>query len=138
VYHSSAILLPDGRVATFGGNPVGSFEYRIEIYSPSYLSTGAERPKITAAPTEISYGGQYALTTTQASPLSSAVLVRPAAVTHSSDSNQRLVRLGLTRTANGVDVSVPQNPNLTPPGWYMLFVLDSTGVPSVASWVHVS
>jgi Galactose oxidase-like, Early set domain len=138
VYHSSAILLPDGRVATFGGNPIGSFEYRIEIYTPKYLSTGTARPTITSAPTEMAYGGSYALSTTQASPLTSAVLVRPASVTHSSDSNQRLIKLGLTTTAHGVDVSVPQNPNLTPPGWYMLFVLDSTGVPSVASWVHVS
>jgi hypothetical protein len=138
VYHSSAILLPDGRVATFGGNPVGSFEYRIEIYTPKYLSTGTARPTITRAPTEMTYGGQYSLSTTQASALTSAVLVRPAAVTHSSDSNQRLVELGMTTTSGGINVSVPQNPNLTPPGWYMLFVLDSSGVPSVASWVHVS
>ncbi len=138
VYHSSAILLPDGRVATFGGNPVGSFEYRIEIYSPKYLSTGTARPTITSAPTEMTYGGSYALTTTEASALKSAVLVRPAAVTHSNDSNQRLIKLGLTTTANGLNVSVPPGANLTPPGWYMLFVLDSTGVPSVASWVHVS
>lgn len=138
VYHSSAILLPDGRVATFGGNPVGSFEYRIEIYTPKYLSTGTARPTITRAPAEMTYGGQYSLSTTQASALTSAVLVRPAAVTHSSDSNQRLVKLGMTTTSGGINVSMPQNPNLTPPGWYMLFVLDSSGVPSVASWVHVS
>jgi hypothetical protein len=138
VYHSSAILLPDGRVATFGGNPVGSFEYRIEIYTPKYLSTGTPRPTITSAPTEMPYGGTYPVSTTQASALTSAVLVRPAAVTHSSDSNQRLVKLGMTTTAGGINVSVPQNPNLTPPGWYMLFVLDSNGVPSVAHWVHVS
>jgi hypothetical protein len=70
--------------------------------------------------------------------LTSAVLVRPAAVTHSSDSNQRLVKLGLTTTANGISVAVPANPNITPPGWYMLFVVDASGVPSVAKWVHVT
>jgi hypothetical protein len=138
VYHSSAILLPDGRVATFGGNPVGHFEYRIEIFTPHYLSTGTARPTIASGPTEMTYGGSYSLATTQASALTSAVLVRPAAVTHSSDSNQRLIKLGMTTTANGVNVSVPPGPNLTPPGWYMLFVLDSSGVPSVAHWVHIT
>jgi hypothetical protein len=138
VYHSSAMLLPDGRVATFGGNPIGSFEYRIEIYTPAYLGKGTPRPTITSGPTEIAYGGSYGFGTTQASALKSAVLIRPAAVTHSSDSNQRLVSLGMTTTATGVSVSVASNPNLAPPGWYMLFVNDSTGVPSVARWVHLA
>jgi hypothetical protein len=138
VYHSSALLLPDGRVATFGGNPKGSFEMRIEIYTPDYLETGTPRPRITTAPTEIHYGGGYALRTAQSSPLRSAVLVRPGSVTHSSDSNQRLVDLGFTRTATGLSVSVPSDPNLAPPGWYMLFVVDGEGVPSVASWVHLT
>jgi hypothetical protein len=138
VYHSSALLLPDGRVATFGGNPEGSFEMRIEIYTPAYLEQDTPRPRITSGPTEMTYGGSYALGTTQASVLTSAVLVRPAAVTHSSDSNQRLVRLGLTATASGVAVSVPAQRNITPPGWYMVFVVDANGVPSVAKWVHVT
>ncbi len=138
VYHSSALLLPDGRVATFGGNPQGSFEMRIEIYTPAYLEKDTPRPRITSGPTEMTYGGGYSLGTTQSSALTSAVLVRPAAVTHSSDSNQRLIKLGLTTTANGISVSVPTQPNITPPGWYMLFVVDSNGVPSVAKWVHVT
>ncbi len=138
LYHSSAMLLPDGRVATFGGNPKGSFEMRIEIYTPEYLRTNTARPRITSGPTEMTYGGTYSLGTTQASALKSAVLIRPAAVTHSSDSNQRLIDLALTPTGNGASVTVPREPNLTPPGWYMLFVNDANGVPSVAKWVHVS
>lgn len=138
VYHSSALLLPDGRVATFGGNPEDSFEMRIEIFTPPYLQRSGPRPAITDAPTEMTYGGVYDLDTTEASPLRSAVLVRPAAVSHSSDSNQRLVDLGAVVTPGGASVTVPSNRNLTPPGWYMLFVVDGTGVPSVARWVHVS
>jgi hypothetical protein len=138
LYHSSAMLLPDARVATFGGNPKNSFEMRIEIYTPEYLRKDTPRPRITSGPSEMTYGGTYSLGTTQASPLTSAVLVRPAAVTHSSDSNQRLVDLGVTTTAGGINVRVPGNPNLTPPGWYMLFVNDANGVPSVAKWVHVT
>jgi hypothetical protein len=136
-YHSSALLLPDGRVATFGGNPEDSFEMRIEIFTPPYLQQETPRPRITSAPTELDYGGQYAVGTSQAAPIRSAVLVRPAAVTHSTDANQRLVDLPFTATANGVNVRVPGSRNLTPPGWYMLFVVDTNGVPSVAKWVHV-
>lgn len=138
VYHSSALLLPDGRVATFGGNPENRFEMRIEIYTPPYLQTNTTRPTVTHAPSEITYGGTYSLGTTQVAALRSAVLVRPAAVTHSMDPNQRLVDLAYTTTDDGLAVTVPENPNLTPPGWYMLFVVDANGVPSVATWVHVS
>jgi hypothetical protein len=59
VYHSSALLLPDARVATFGGNPEDSFEMRIEIFEPPYLQANTPRPRITGKPTEIGYGGQY-------------------------------------------------------------------------------
>lgn len=138
VYHSSALLLPDGRVATFGGNPENGFEMRIEIYKPPYLQTNTPRPTITSGATEIALGNTYAVGTTQAAPIKSAVLVRPAAVTHSSDSNQRLVDLPFTETANGISVTVTNNQNLAPPGWYMLFVVDGNGVPSVAKWVHLS
>jgi hypothetical protein len=137
-YHSSALLLPDGRVATFGGNPEDSFEMRIEVFSPPYLMTGGTRPTIATAPTEITYGGNYSVATTQASALRSAVLVRPSAVTHSLDADQRLLDLPFTTTANGISVAVNGNRNLAPPGWYMLFVVDGAGVPSVAKWVHLS
>jgi hypothetical protein len=138
LYHSSALLLPDGRVATFGGNPDDGFEMRIEIFTPGYLQKNTPRPTISSAPTEITYKGTYALHTTQAAAIKSAVLVRPMAVTHSTDPAQRLVDLPFTATASGVSVSVTNSKNIAPPGWYMLFVVDGNGVPSVAKWVHLS
>jgi hypothetical protein len=137
-YHSSAVLLPDGRVATFGGNPEDRFEMQIEVYKPPYLQTDTPRPTISGGPTEIALGGTYTLATEQAAPVRSAVLVRPTAVSHSSDPNQRLVDLPFTATGNGIQFSVTGNQNLAPPGWYMLFVVDGNGVPSVAKWVHLS
>lgn len=137
-YHSSALLLPDGRVATFGDNPTnGSFELRIEIYSPDYLTRGA-RPQITRAPSEMAYGGEYGISTTSAAPIRDVSLVRPMAVTHSVDGNQRLVDVPFARGPGGdLTLSLTDNANLAPPGWYMLFATDTAGVPSVASWVHV-
>jgi hypothetical protein len=137
-YHSSAILLPDGRVATFGNNPAnGTFELRIEIYSPDYLARGP-RPTVTDAPTEMSYGGQHTITTSSSAPIRDVSLVRPMAVTHSVDGNQRLVDVPFTRGPGGrLQLSVTDDPDLAPPGWYMLFATDTTGVPSIASWVHL-
>jgi hypothetical protein len=135
-YHSGALLLPDGRVLTFGGNPRdGSFEMNLEIYSPSYMTK--PRPSISSAPVNITYGGSFAVGTSET--ISSAVLIRPSSVTHSSDSNQRSIDLTLSNaTASGATLTVPANPNLTPPGWYMLFVRNADGTPSVARWVKVA
>jgi hypothetical protein len=134
-YHSGALLLPDGRVLTFGGNPRdGSFEMNLEIYSPSYMTK--TRPQITAAPSGAAYGASFPVSTDMQ--IGSAVLIRPSAVTHSSDSDQRSVDLGLSNvTASGATLTVPANPNLAPPGWYMLFVRDASGTPSVAKFIHI-
>jgi hypothetical protein len=137
-YHSSAVLLPDGRVVTFGNNPPDrSFDLRIEIYSPEYLTKGP-RPEITSVPTEMSYGGSYPMATTQSAPIRDVSLIRPMAVTHSVDANQRLVDVPFSVRDDGrLELSITGNPNLAPPGWYMLFATDETGVPSVASWVRI-
>jgi hypothetical protein len=134
-YHSGALLLPDGRVLTFGGNPRdGSFEMNLEIYSPGYMTK--PRPSISSAPVNVTYGGAFAVGTSEA--IASAVLIRPSAVTHSSDSDQRSVDLAVSSaTASSATLTVPGNRNLAPPGWYMLFVRNASGAPSVAKWVKV-
>ncbi len=138
VYHSSAVLLPDGRVATFGGNPTTSFEMRIEVFTPPYLQTGTARPALSSGPTELHYGDYATFTTTHAAPITSAVLVRPESTTHQNDPNQRLIDLGFSTSGHSVAVTMPTERNLAPPGWYMLNVVDSNGVPSVARWVHLN
>jgi hypothetical protein len=66
-------------------------------------------------------------------------LIRNCVTTHSFDGSQRLVDLEITGRANGVvTVKIPQNPNITPPGWYMLFLVQNNGVPSTASWIRVA
>ncbi|MGW6793296.1 galactose oxidase-like domain-containing protein [Streptomyces chartreusis] len=135
-YHSSAFLLPDGRVMATGDNPGnGSWNHDVSIYTPPYLLKG-ERPKITSViDTEWTYGDTQRITVDR--PIAKAELIRPAAVTHSSDPNQRFVDLPLSVDGANVDLNVTSNPNLAPPGWYMLFAVDAGGVPSVAKWVHL-
>jgi hypothetical protein len=143
-YHSEAILLPDGRVITMGGDPLydrtgknaGTFEKRIEIYSPPYLFHG-DRPVITSGPAAVDRGATAVFGTSEASRIVSARLLRPSAVTHVTDVDQRSVALGLRSLGNAVEVKVPEKSGLVPSGWYMLFLMDEKGVPSVARWVRV-
>ncbi|MEV6342897.1 galactose oxidase early set domain-containing protein [Actinoplanes sp. NPDC051851] len=135
-YHSSAFLLPDGRVMSVGDNPGnGTFDMRISVYSPPYLFKGA-RPQITGlSGTNWAYGTSPTITVDK--PILKAELIRPAAVTHSSDPNQRFIDLPMTVNGNTVGLNLTSNPNLAPPGWYMLFVVGTDGVPSVAKWVKI-
>ncbi len=138
LYHSIALLLPDGRVITAGSNPDrGDDELRLELFHPPYLFRGP-RPFIQSAPREWTYGSEVAIHTPQASSIRWVQLIRPMAVTHSDDCSQRLVDLPIQhRDLCHLHVAVTRNPNLAPPGWYMLFITDEAGVPSVAEWVHL-
>ncbi|MEW2632308.1 galactose oxidase-like domain-containing protein [Streptomyces sp. NPDC048389] len=135
-YHSSSFLLPDGRVMSVGDNPGnGTYNHNVSVYTPPYLLKGP-RPQITSViDGEWTYGDTQRITVDR--PIVKAELIRPAAVTHSSDPNQRFVDLPMTVDGNNVDLNVTSNPNLAPPGWYMLFAVDANGVPSVAEWVHL-
>ncbi|MFI9036070.1 galactose oxidase-like domain-containing protein [Streptomyces sp. NPDC053726] len=144
-YHSGSVLLPDGRVMIFGSDPLyadranmrpGVFEQRIEIYTPPYLYRDS-RPELTAGPKSIRRGSTGRFTTAHGSRITSAKLMRPSAVTHVTDTDQRSVALGLKRTPGGITVTVPGSRALVPSGWYMLFVTDGGGTPSEGLWVEV-
>ncbi|HEX4704976.1 MAG TPA: kelch motif-containing protein [Pseudonocardiaceae bacterium] len=144
-YHSEALLLPDGRVITLGSNPLFSdaknsitapFEQRIEIFTPAYLYHGP-RPMITGGPTSVARGASGTFTVTNPADIATARLIRPSAVTHVTNVEQRSVALNLVRGNGNITVTVPSQPALVPPGYYMLFVTDRAGVPSVARWVQV-
>lgn len=144
-YHSGSVLLPDGRVMIFGSDSLyadransrpGVFEQRIEIYTPPYLYRDS-RPDLTAGPKRMRRGGTGMFTTSQGSTITSAKLMRPSAVTHVTDTDQRSVELRLVLTAEGISVTVPKNRALVPSGWYMLFVTDAKGTPSEGTWVEI-
>ncbi|MCB0105245.1 MAG: DUF1929 domain-containing protein, partial [Caldilineaceae bacterium] len=132
VYHSTALLLPDGRIFTTGGN---NYPY-VEIFSPPYLFKGA-RPTITSAPSSISYGNTFSINTPDAASISKVTLLKLGSVTHAFNQGQVINELSFTQTAGGLDITAPSSPNVAPPGYYMLFILNDNGVPSIAKFVNI-
>lgn len=147
LYHSVALLLPDATVWVAGGNPTrGTYQTQVEIYQPAYLFTNdgqghvipATRPAISNAPATAAYGSAFAVSTPDAANISSIALIRAGAPTHAFDMDQRMIGLSFADQGNGtLLVNAPANGNLAPPGYYMLFLVNSAGVPSVASWVQM-
>jgi hypothetical protein len=144
LYHSSALLLEDGRVAAVGSQELdGTQELRISIYRPTYLFNGP-RPNINFGVRDLDRTGgrqgYYDISVADGSRLHQLSLVRPSATTHSLDTDQRLVNLPFHRHSDGRgwSIEVPTNPNLVPPGSYMLFAVDDRGRASRAHWVHVT
>jgi hypothetical protein len=115
-----------------------------EIYSPPYLFKNdgsgnlAPRPTIDAGPNAINYGQSFTLSTSQASGIQKVAMARLGSVTHSVNMEQRYVPLSFTPGASSLSVTAPANANIAPPGYYMLFIIDSNGVPSVAKIVNIS
>lgn len=138
-YHSAAILLADGSVL-MGGDRPGAWKSgettAHERYFPWYYPLA--RPEISAAPTSVGYGTSFDIQTPTPAGITEVVLLRPGAVTHGWNQSQRLVecvRLGNTATA--VQVQAPPNGNIAPPGYYLLFILTGTRIPSNGRWIRV-
>lgn len=136
-YHGVAVLLADGRVWTASNAPTKRFwEPRIEIFTPAYYSQS--RPRISGEPTVGDYGSNITIPTPDAAIVTSVSLVRLPSQTHHYDPNMRLVWLQIVnRTSNSITVSAPINANIAPPGYYMIHVLNSASIPSIAKIIRI-
>jgi hypothetical protein len=146
-YHSTALLLPDGRVLSAGGgicgtcDQVGYLGKNAEIFSPPYLfdadGTLALRPTIDAAPAATSYGASMDITTGNPASIRKVAFVRLGAATHANNMEQRYIPLSFTAGSTSLTTTAPANADIAPPGYYMLFIIDANGVPSVARMVNI-
>jgi galactose oxidase len=133
-YHSTALLLPDGRVLSAGDNQPPGGGLKLEIYSPPYLFQGS-RPTITSSPATATWGSTFTVETPDA--VARAVLMRSGSTTHTLNMNQRHVELAFTTTPTGILATAPPSAEVAPPGYYLLFLLDGAGTPSVANWIRL-
>jgi hypothetical protein len=143
LYHSSALLLPDATVWVAGSNPNRStWEPHMEIYKPPYLFTSggapAPRPAIASVPSVVGYGQSFTVSTPDAASIGKVVLMRPGANTHAFDAEQRLIATQFTKGAGTLTVFAPTSQGAAPPGYYMLFIINASGVPSVARFIQLS
>ena len=96
------------------------------------------RPAITNGPGNTAYGATIDIDTPDAANIDAVALLRPCAMTHHTDAGQRYIKLSITgRTPGRIRVATPANTNIAPPGYYMLFILNAAGVPSIAHWLQM-
>ena len=140
-YHSVALLLPDGRILHTGGGAakdVAINQFNAQYFSPPYLFRGA-RPVISIVPSSLRYNQSFRITTPHASSIAKVTLIRTGSVTHGFDMNQRFRQFfTFTKDATGLTMAGIPNRNLTPPGYYMIFIVNANGVPSVGKIVKIS
>ena len=144
LYHSTAFLVPDGRVmrggkdGQFQRDPYKYFEHRLELFSPPYLFSGPQ-PQILSAPTAGGYGHNITISCPTARKITQVAAIRAGAVTHNFHMDQRYIGLEIAGTTAGkLTVKLPPNPKIAPPGAYMLFLVDGAGVPSKARIIKIS
>jgi hypothetical protein len=145
-YHSGGILLPNGSVLTLGGNPLfgnkqdtepQTFNQEIDVYFPPYMFQG-NRPGIVTAPKVMELGHSYLIKVSLPSSIKYLRLMRPDDPTHVTDVNERSIAVGFTQAGKGeLKITLPSSSNLVPPSYYMLFAVNSKGIPSAGYWVQV-
>jgi hypothetical protein len=133
-YHAIALLLPDGRILSASGD-YGGPSY--EVFSPPYLFKGA-RPAITSAPSTVNQAQTFFVQTPDAASITKATIISISSVTHGFNMSQRFNKLTFSQASGGLNINVPSNPNTCPPGYYMLFLLNGNGVPSVGKIIRIT
>lgn len=149
-YHSTALLLPDGRVLSAGGGICGDclsqnyIQKNAEIYSPPYLfvpdGSGwvASRPMLNSVPGGIGYNQNFNVVSVDAARIRKAAFVRFGGVTHSVNMDQQYIPATFTQNGSGgLTIKSPDNPKIAPPGYYMLFIFDDQGVPARARIMRI-
>lgn len=146
-YHSVALLLPDGRVWTAGGNKnaaqsfpapgIDNRELRIELFEPWYYGR-ADRPRVVSLPDAIQSKQEFKVRCGMGENITQVAMIRAGSATHAFNGDQRFIELNFTRRGGNVlRVQAPPDTNIAPPGNYLLFLLNAAGVPSEGRFLNM-
>ena len=142
LYHSTAILLKDGRVLVSGGGAPGPEDNKnAEVFTPPYLFNAsglATRPTISSAPGEAPYGAKISVNHPSGNNITRVTLIKTGAVTHAFNMEQRFIEADFTDTSSGVRVTIPDSANIATPGYYLMHLIDNQGVPSEGHIIRIS
>ena len=142
LYHSTAILLKDGRILVSGGGSPGPVIHKnAEIFTPPYLFDEAglaARPTITSAPKEAPYASNISVSHPASDKITRVTLIKTSAVTHAVNMEQRFIEADFVDTYTGVRVKMPDSPNIATPGHYLMFLINDKGVPSEGHIIRIS
>ncbi|HEX8763086.1 MAG TPA: galactose oxidase early set domain-containing protein [Candidatus Saccharimonadales bacterium] len=145
-YHSGSLLLPNGRILVFGGDPLfgdklnttpGKFEQRIDLYTPPQFFRGSQPTLQGHNLQQVNRGQELTFSSDRASDIRTVRLIAPSSSTHVTNIEQRSVAAVVRNNDGQLSVTLPDNENLLPNGWYMLFATDKNGVSSRAVMVQV-
>ncbi|KAH7049316.1 hypothetical protein B0J12DRAFT_101347 [Macrophomina phaseolina] len=140
MYHSEATLMDDGRVIVSGSDPQDARypqEYRVEVFTPPYILSGAPRPSFTLSSDDWAYGAQASFTVSGATTGNVRVSLMGSVVsTHGNSMGQRTIFPDVSCSGTTCTVTAPPNKYICPPGWFQMFVLDGP-TPSHAQWVRI-
>jgi galactose oxidase len=149
-YHSVAILMPDATVFNGGGGLCGpctqyggtpdSNHFDAEIFVPPYLlnsdGTRRTRPTINSVASTVKLGASLSVTTS--SGVTKFSLVRFGSATHTVDTDQRRIPLTSSGSGTSFTVTVPADPGVALPGYWLLFAMDAAGTPSLGKVVKLT
>jgi hypothetical protein len=145
LYHSVAMLLPDATLVVGGGGAPGPVKnLNAEIFYPPYLfkqdgsGNFADRPAVTTSPAAVAWNQSFTVGVSAGTKVSRVTWVHTGTVTHNFNSGQRFQELPFTQSGSTIKLTSPDSPNIAPPGYYMLFVFDANGVPSVAKIIRMA
>lgn len=144
LYHATALLLPDGSVLTTGTDgewnkpPYNQDQKNLELFKPWYFFESS-RAEITNLPDKIRHNEIFKIRYSHNKTITNVIIIRPSSVTHSINTEQRLVELELLSISiNELEIKSPPNGLIAPPGYYMLFLIDEEKIPSTSKYLHIS